>query len=301
MDYSKSLTEVWKDTMEFMNKAGLLPEWDIIPFGKLVKSLLMRHNDNPLQQLFQLDKAQPSSSLPIEYPKAGGQLPFPLNGYVIGCIVAVGPSTAEILSSAQKADQWTASILENFRTELGEAHRENDVLIRYILDSDQRRLESTYSIHVSNVAWMELRDRKSDPLDAYQRKIEKHKAKYAVSSHSRNEIYSSHISPSPVINISRLCLVQNCHSEKTTRKMGIATSLAQPGDLVCEYHRVKRVLLLRQTESSPNIIWRMFGTALLTSDLDSSCQENLGGGLGYDPTQKMELKMDAETVYAPLS
>jgi len=41
MDYGKSLIEIWKDSMEPMNRRGLLPMSDVIPFGRLVRSLLI--------------------------------------------------------------------------------------------------------------------------------------------------------------------------------------------------------------------------------------------------------------------
>jgi hypothetical protein len=49
MDYRKSLIEIWKDTMEFMNCRGLLPTSDVIPFGRLVKSLLIGDHLGPLE------------------------------------------------------------------------------------------------------------------------------------------------------------------------------------------------------------------------------------------------------------
>ncbi|KAI9647460.1 hypothetical protein NHQ30_003845 [Ciborinia camelliae] len=141
MDYSNSLMKVWTDTMEFMNCRGLLPDSDVISFGGLVKSLLMRTNLSPLQQALQPGKPQLNSTLQIEYPNTGSHKVFQLPGYVVGCIVAVGPSTAEIVSSARKADQWEAEILQNFRNELGDAHREKDALMHCILECDNARLQ----------------------------------------------------------------------------------------------------------------------------------------------------------------
>lgn len=41
MDYQKPLIDVWVDTMEFVNRRQLVSEANMIPFGKLVKNLLM--------------------------------------------------------------------------------------------------------------------------------------------------------------------------------------------------------------------------------------------------------------------
>lgn len=62
---------------------------------------------------------------------------FVLRGYVVGCIVAVGTSPADLISSRQDADTWAAEIMQIFRNELGKAHRENDLLMRFVLESDK--------------------------------------------------------------------------------------------------------------------------------------------------------------------
>lgn len=106
MDYNKSLLRVWMDTMQFMNLRGLIPVSDVIEFGGLVKFLLVGDNLGPLKQALQPHKPQQHSIITMQDdndPRA-----FVLRENVVGCIVAVGPSPADLISSRQDADTWAA-------------------------------------------------------------------------------------------------------------------------------------------------------------------------------------------------
>ena len=291
MDYSKSLIKVWTDTMEFMNRRRLLPESDIILFGELVKSLLIGADLGPVEQALQPYEPQPNSTFPIEDPDSPRV--FQLPAYVVGCIMAVGPSPAEIISSLRKADQWAAEIQRNFREELGEAHYENDTLMRSILESDETRLTSACFSHVSNVRWRE--DWSDTTLGRrYEGMIHAAKSKYSVSSRSRSEI-----SPNDTLlsaGNSHLFLIKNCYRRETPWKMGIASSLAQPGDLVCWIHGVERALIVRETLAERR--WQVFGTALFTRDFCSNDKTRHETGLSwFQDDERLNVKIDAATIY----
>ncbi|KAM0183703.1 hypothetical protein ACHAPF_000145 [Botrytis cinerea] len=114
MDYNKFLIEVWADTMEFWNREA---------------------NSEPLEQALPLNYFQSLPAIYMEDPEKSHPKVFRLKGYVVGCIVAIGPFPTEILSSMQKADQSDSEILQNFPKDLGEARRENDTLMHHILEA----------------------------------------------------------------------------------------------------------------------------------------------------------------------
>lgn len=135
MDYNKFLIEVWADTMEFWNRGEDLPSDDIFSVRWLVKSLLTEANSEPLEQALPLNYFQSLPAIYMEDPEKSHPKVFRLKGYVVGCIVAIGPFPTEILSSMQKADQSDSEILQNFPKDLGEARRENDTLMHHILEA----------------------------------------------------------------------------------------------------------------------------------------------------------------------
>ncbi|OBT56260.1 hypothetical protein VE04_05109 [Pseudogymnoascus sp. 24MN13] len=293
MDYRKSLIEIWKDTMEFMNRRGLLPESDVIPFGGLVKSLLIGTNLGPLEQALQPYEPRPNSALTIE--NLDSPRVFQLHAYIVGCIIAVGPSNVEIISSSHKAEQWAAAIQQNFREELGKAHHENDILMDTILESEEERLASTCFSHVSNVRW------KYPPygsvLEAYSDTIRNRKAIY-VSSQPTNQT-----SPDDALLAARnshLFLIKNCYRDVTPWKMGIASSLAQPGDLVCWVRGVEKALVLRVTLLERTL--QVFGTALFTEDFALTNQARHASRLTwFKKNETLGLQVDSATIYVLLA
>ncbi|KAL7935867.1 heterokaryon incompatibility protein domain-containing protein [Trichoderma chlorosporum] len=108
MDYKKSLYDVWKDTMVFMNQWGLFKdESQILPTGALVKSLLMANHSDPLSQLSKEYKDQIDSTQLID--NLNSPLIFGLKAALLGCIVCVGPLVSDIVSSPDEATRWRMS------------------------------------------------------------------------------------------------------------------------------------------------------------------------------------------------
>jgi hypothetical protein len=297
MDYRKSLIEIWKDTMEFMNSRELLPPSDVIPFGRLVKSLLIGDHLGPLEQALQPYEPRPNSALTLEDPD--GPRVFQLEGYVIGCIMAIGPSTQEIISSLNKADQWAALIQKHFSKELGAAHRENDTLMHTIQDSDRTLLASVCYSHVSNVRWKEnLNHWSAGALKTYVYKVRTAKSQYSVSSISKSQ--TSPNDTQVAGGNSHLFLIENCYREKTPWKTGIASGLAQPGDLVCWVDGVEKALVLRVTSQESRL--QVFGTALFTDDFGIHDKALHANRLAwFEADEHLTLRMDATTIYVLLA
>ncbi|KAF7939705.1 hypothetical protein BELL_1014g00040 [Botrytis elliptica] len=292
MDYNRTLVEVWADTMKFLNCDGCLSSDHGIHFGELVKSLLIRANSGPLEQALPLNCSQSIPTLCMEDTKNKSPRVFGLRGYVVGCIVAVGPCPTEIVPNMQKADQWDSEILQNFPEGLGEAHRESDELINYLLESKNSELESISFSHISSVSWEKSCNYYRTPEFVYQCNIKQLQPEYSVTSQD-----ISTTAPS-----SSLFLVKNYYRRETPWKMGIATSQARPGDLVCWISGVSRALLLRKIGSSGNAkVWQVFGTALFTQHLDLDDKTRYAADLTSFDKETMDLEVDAATVYVLLS
>lgn len=290
MDYMKSLIEIWRDTMEFMNCRGLLPESDIIPFGRLVKSLLIGADIGPFEQTLQLCDPRSSSAPTLEDPSS--HRVFQLKAYVVGCIMATGPSTAEVVSSLRKADEWTAKLQETFKEELGDAHRENDTLMRAILTSDETRLSSICFSRVSNVRWEAFGSSNSKVIGDYESMIKERNFKNRANLQPRTKEHNDDTSLGVTGN-SNLFLVKKRDRQQTPWKMGITSRLSQPGDLICWINGVKRALILRVT--FPERVLRVFGTAFFTRDFHKNSQAPDISRLSSN--EILPLKLDAATIY----
>ncbi|RDW56713.1 hypothetical protein BP6252_14006 [Coleophoma cylindrospora] len=292
VDYRKSLIEIWKDTMEFMNCRDLLPESDIIPFGGLLKSLLIGTSLGPLEQALQPYELRPNSALVIE--DSSSPRVFKLQAYIVGCIIAIGPSTGEIISSMRKADEWAAEIQQNFGKELGDAHRENDILMHTIQDSDDECLASTCFSHVSNIRWSGSLN--FTITNCYEFVIRDNKARYGLS-HSYGQLNDT----LPAAINSHLFLVKNPWRIETPWKMGIASRLAQPGDLVCWVRGVERALILRVTLGEYKHNFQVFGTALFTNDIENHDPHHATRLSWFREGEKLALQIDSTTIYVLLA
>jgi hypothetical protein len=300
MDYNKSLLEVWTDTMVFLNAQGSLDGHDIIPFGNLVKSLLIGNNLGPLQQALRLHASQVHL-----VGDTKSDWVFKLRAIVVGCIRAFGPSTDEIISSVRKADDWAGQVQQNFKDELGAAHRENDTLMRYILDSDEARPAAMCHGHVSNVHWHYWWEN-SNALGLYSNTIQANQAnqaRYDLIFNKTTRASSDGIHPASMSS-SKPFLVANCARDKTPWKTGIASSLAQLGDLICWVPGFQRALILRVNfvHKEKKMLLQGFGTAVLTHDFDPTEKTRHTEILKtFSDNEKLDIYIDAATIYVLLA
>lgn len=290
MDYDKSLLEVWTDTMKFMNGRGLLPRSDVIPFGRLVKKMLIGNDQGPLEQVLRPNKPQSNSTPTID--ESDGQGVFQLDTYIVGCVRAIGPSTMEIIGSLSKTDQWAKQIQENFREELGEAYRENDMLMQAILGSDKDRLATTCFSHVSCVYWVggfhNYRDCRYVPLMSQLRAS-------ASTWHRREDSMSK--SPVTTGDPYLFQIINPGLGIKLPWKLGLASSQARPGDLICWTEGTKKAIVVRGEETKLQVI----GTALVTEDVTSPDLYDFSQRSRWLKDDMLTIKMDASAIYVLLA
>ncbi|KAL2130236.1 hypothetical protein VTI74DRAFT_6713 [Chaetomium olivicolor] len=297
MDYNKSLYEVWKDTMEFMNRWNLFKEESqILPVGALVKSLLMANHGEPLSQILKVHEDRVDSTH-INDPKSA--LVFRPEAIRLGCIFCVGPSASDIIASPSKSSKWRTIIQERFAAnELVPARKENDRLLRALLASDDSEVEKMCFNRPSIVVWKQQKSNSPHTPSAHE---------YIQEVEIRTGFTTEFLCTPPqgtdqLASVQpRLYLVKRrCGS--TRRKMGVASGLVRPGDLVCCVRSSRRALLVSVFEEGyGSTTLRVFGTALATDDMCGSMQDcdyaqrwmSLREGLG----ETMEVQLDAGTTF----
>ncbi|KAL2144730.1 hypothetical protein VTI28DRAFT_8668 [Corynascus sepedonium] len=301
MDYNKSLYEVWKDTMEFMNAWNLFEtESQILPVGALVKSLLMANYTDPWSQILKVHKDQVDWTKLIVDPDRNNPLVFRLTVVLLGNVRRVGPSAGDIVASPSESLRWRANIQQLFSAdELGSAHQENDRLLRKLLASDESEVAKMCFNRPSIVCW------RPNLIEytrwgRYFQSSGQHTWLTTLGSSSRTktpQITDQSGSAQP-----RLYMVKNSLDHPTPRKMGVASGLVRPGDLVCCVKSSKRALVIRaEEESNKYTRLRVFGTALTTHDMCGSMQDadqvRRGVLLQENVERQVEVELDAGTIF----
>lgn len=290
IDYSNSLFEVWTDTMEYMNKHSLLESTDVINFGRLVKTLLMGSECESVGETL-----WPARSL-----TGPGDVSFTIPAFVLGRILTVGPSTAELLFNLSTVADWNSALHANYKKEVGVAHKESKILLRSILDSGDETLANMALDHVCGLVWSLERD--ENPLRF---------AKF-ITENSEDELAardSSGHSP-------RLYQLQLRDDTAVSLRLGLAPSSAKVGDAVCCIHHTKRAVVIRWTSTKNGVLDQMgmVGTAMVSEDvagMDVDHQKRIGSLASSQiprymdpfscPTASLMVQVDAQTLYVLLS
>ncbi|KAL6802806.1 heterokaryon incompatibility domain-containing protein [Trichoderma sp. SZMC 28013] len=301
IDYKKSLYEVWKDTMVFMNKRNLFQdESQILPTGALVKSLLMANHSDPLSQLSKEHEDQVDSTQLINDSQS--PLGFHLKASLLGCIVCVGPSASDIISKLDEATRWRIATQQLFPgDELGLAHQEYDRLLHALLELDESKIEAACFNRPSPVIWRDLepRNRPTNILNYIRWALHETKTTTLQRPQLLQGVTDRLAPVQP-----RLYLAKQ-PGGCTLRKMGVASGLVQPNDIVVSIRSSRRALLVRVVEveeHSENTCTklRMFGTALTTEDVCGATPKSKGE---YEQRWKSvderttEVQIDAGTLF----
>lgn len=309
MDYQKPLIDVWVDTMEFVNRRQLVSEADMIPFGKLVKNLLMGTQSTPLQQVSCPYQNKSDGVQVIEEDTWGPRNPkvFHQSAFLLGCVSHIGPSVAEIVGSLHKVDEWAQKLQEAFRSDLGNAHQESSRLLEAILELDQEKLETACPSHVSIVQWEANVSRLADSsiLRTYESPLLGTGA-YHQDVHSwGRRFYTRKEVNSQADQSIRLYQLHNPILRETMPwKMGVTSGQAQRGDLICWIEGIQKAILIRVHEGYVEYSMKMqiIGTALVTEDIRymSGLGETQANRCEDLPNHVFPVKMDARILFVLL-
>ncbi|KAF6828235.1 HET domain-containing protein [Colletotrichum plurivorum] len=300
IDYRKSLMDVWVDTMEFMNSRNLFSngrETEVVEMGGLVKSLLMDPYTSPLQQLLRPFVPRPDPRLIIQTrpEDAGNAQAFLFKAYILGVIHSIGPSTTEVISNPARAQQWSGTINNAFRDDLASARQEDTKLLSTIRTLGDRKVSTMCSSQMGLFRW------RAYPLNSTTRKGPFSTFFPARYTEGNEALESKPRSGAP--GDAYLYQLSAGPGHKVPRKLGIASSQALPGDLVCWVQGVRRAVVVRMykpQDRHADSMLQVFGTALVTDDVVGTQEDTvercrLGG---YEETM---LKLDPRTIFTLLS
>lgn len=269
MDYSKSLYDVWKDTMVFMNKMSLFTnESQVVPTGELIKYLLRADESDPLRQIQNAASAtmqmQGDASVHTNQviDNTKSPLAFRLRAAVLGRIVCAGPSTDDIVAKLNVAKGWRAAIQSLYPADvLGQRHCESDHLVRALLEADGSAVETMCFNRPSNVVWG-CNDYK---LHEYLRKPKGRTLSFGVQPPSPQQ-EKDRLAPV----LPRMYMLESRPRDALCR-MGVASSLLQVDDLICSIQSSKRALLVRRYDmDNGSTKFRAYGTSMSTDEICSS-------------------------------
>ncbi|KFY50514.1 hypothetical protein V496_09323 [Pseudogymnoascus sp. VKM F-4515 (FW-2607)] len=268
MDYGKREIDVWTDTMQFMNGHGLLSGSDLIEFGRMVRGLLLGPGMEPVYSVTH-PTPQEATRLVLEGQVSGDLDVFTLRAYVYGYIQYLGPTTTDVVSNLQLAEKWAMALQSNFTEDLSYAHWESNNLMRRILDADEASLAKLCHSHMSVLCWR--------PQTGYGKPFDEMKW-----------------------TLPHIKQVNQKNRKMSPYKTGIASSQAEPGDLVCWIPGVKQAVLVRVGfDSGDEVRLQVCGTARITCDFDSEAAfEDKKHGCKLPP---LDILVDAHTLFVILA
>jgi hypothetical protein len=239
MDYEKSLFQVWKDTVAYATSTKLVSSTDVLPFAKLVKKLL-----GPATIDQALREMQPLPSQPREVKEEDDTSVIRFKARLAGKIVHLGPSPDELISDLSETSNWTGAIQKQFKTDLGEANKENDLFLEALEECDEDQLATALSVPVVT-EW-------AGDSKLQRNCVNPAKSTDQVISH-KTEL--------------QLYLMQPTH-KRVPWRMGVAPANAQEGEWIFWAPGIQRAMLVHRT-SNHNKAFQIIGTVLASKELFS--------------------------------
>ncbi len=292
VDYSKSLYEVWEDTMVFMNARNAFEKGfpGTVGFGTLVKGFLTDAHGDRHEIPKELKRARNDHAT---LDKSDSRIFF-LETIPVGLIVAIGPPVETIVSSTSKAAEWRNAIQAVFRAaERLPALREYDELVSSLIDCDGSQVDAMAFGRPGDCIWRLSPNEVRPVFRGDVREVLKQQR-----SGARRK--GAAASAKPVVY-----LAQQPGGRDTERKMGVAPGLAEEGDVVCCVKGSRRAVLARVVkcrEWGPHearVHVRAFGTVSTTEGMrvrspvlgPSTWRE-----LAHN-TKQLNVSVDAATLY----
>ena len=166
---------------------------------------------------------------------------------------------------------WRRAIQQLFPApELGQARQEHDALLNALLGSDESEVEKICFNRPSTVTWQEAAHPVYCDSPVQERIAWAQEGAFNTSQPPETPLQALD-RPEPVQ--SRLYLVRK-DASGTTRKMGLASHVVQPRDLVCKVRSSRKAVLVRLVEVGEwQVRVQVFGTALATEDVCGKTRE----------------------------
>ncbi|KAM0341670.1 hypothetical protein ACHAPU_009916 [Fusarium lateritium] len=286
IDYNKSLFQIWTDVMEFMNQHGLFQGVDSISVGHLVKSLLMGTNCSPLEQILRQYGPEDDDATIVtneDHFKA-----FKLKAAILGRVIHVGPDPHEIVGNLKAVDNWTEKVQANYQNDLGNAHRESDLMIRAMLDLDDVSLSKKCFGCRGIIQWWES-------YGTFERLFPYTITDWVQDLQQESNTQQEH----SLANNSRL--FQMRYGGEANPKLGLASSDIRSGDLVFWLEWPRRAVVIRACRQNYRSKLQVVGTAVVADDLRELHLGHSQRKDWSDGKQMLNLHLDARTIFILLA
>ncbi|KPA41268.1 hypothetical protein FLAG1_05828 [Fusarium langsethiae] len=278
IDYKKSPFEIWTDVMEFMNQHKLFYGKDILYVGHLVKFLLMGEECDPLQQIMRPYAPREGDATDMEDYE-----PFRLEAAILGCVISVGPQPHEIVGNLKTVDSWIEQIQANYKSDLGNAHRDNDRMIRTILELDDEILSMKCFDCRSTIIW----DGPPRFMGNWIRELRNRSCGSDGNANSTSEHNTG--------NNSRL--FQISLENPTPWKLGLASSDLEVGDVICWFGWPRRAVVVRAYDQGRAWKFQVVGTAVVAEDLREPRLDHSQRSDWYRDKKELTTFLDARTIF----
>lgn len=258
MDYSKSVYEVWEDTINFVISHSLVSQTDMIKFCKLVKQLLACEEIEVTQDL----APKPSFfSLLFSAPKEK-KANVIIPATIAGTIIHLGPSPDRLVADLNATDTWAAKIYQSFDQDRGPATEENEKFLRRLPEMNEFDLTVVVPFDM-NVRW----DTREGLWSAsYGNFSQEAKDRGLVSLNTRVPVNSS---SKGIAGANRkVFLYKHREYPSSAGRIGIGPVEMQLGDLVCCVRNLDKAVIVRMTRKErwarrgPLYDYQAFGEAI---------------------------------------
>lgn len=263
--YDQSDLRTWVDTLDFAVRRHLVVRDGIISFARMVKTLVFDHPKTQPPDLSELEKNANSEDT------GHSASAYPMRAVLLGSVKSIGPSTTEVISNLGAINEWQSN---------------HDRLRRSLLDIDDDAIESMLS---SSAA---------DTLSSSQHII------------LTGDLVISHL-PDPSFFTCGLDTSQSSFparlfeldqskagrlwSTYDNSNLGIISSRARPGDVLCYLIELREILVFRIEGVWPKAV-RTVGKGLLTRGILASKPYEYDRGK-FDGLGGIFVKVTAKTLW----
>jgi hypothetical protein len=259
IDYSKSLFEVFTDTIFHQNSSQTRSQHDILEISRLVARMLgggtRLEPDGPAKSFYAGDISIDSAYAQVRRLRIPGRL--------AGRINHIGPLRCDVMARADTLNEWTTLIWSNISDALRATVLEQSALFREAIEGLDEASQRTVFTFDRDISWKDLQQSSLETL-------------------KRNFGSASSIAPSQSADFScngcRLFLLQPPALEHTASWMGLAPCGTQVGDFVCQFADIERAVIIRQSPAmnptsginESHYTYKFIGCAGLARDSDTA-------------------------------
>ncbi|GAB1314474.1 hypothetical protein MFIFM68171_04684 [Madurella fahalii] len=287
IDYQKSLFEVWKDTLSYLQVAGRIGKGDLVGVAQLVLECL----GGPTQVLLNDVSAKVSLSSAVGFTTS-----FNLRLTVLGVVMFVGPPPGNVINSLEQADLWTKTIQRGIESDRkGSLLQENDGLLQSLLTMGDLDLPS---LGIGPSPVRDSRRYACRQADGFAIRGLQANPFYLGSNPFAKQVSSKMKQKSKEEGLPQRCWLYRLKMTGPSDdgcNLGLATDV-RPRDLLCRIPQTGKTFLLRSKDGSDPLYMRIAGTALVAQEL-------------FPPERRVRLRtswdltlyIDAETLYKLLT